>query len=185
MITPIGRADARRAFVRETVIRSVLAITLTPLGAWIALLVLGDHADLVLKAAFAIGGVLVALTVLTNVTSYVYGEGDGPSGRRLRSEKVEAWPGELLEIESRISMARVSEFDYQSRLRPLLRDLAARRLESNRNVDIERQAREARAVLGDELWEQVQPMELLRGLRERPGPTTAAITRMVDKIESI
>ncbi|HET9782125.1 MAG TPA: hypothetical protein VFR33_10130 [Candidatus Dormibacteraeota bacterium] len=185
MITPIGRIDARRAFVRRTVIRSVLAMTLTAIGAGIGLAIFADHAGVVFRAAFAVAGFLIALAVLTNFTEYVYGDRDAMSRRRQQRAMVESWPVELLEIEGRVSMARVSAFDYQSRLRPLLRDLTRQRLEANRHFDIEAQAGEARAVIGDELWEQVRPMPLLRDLRERPGPTTAAITRMVDQIESI
>jgi hypothetical protein len=139
----------------------------------------------VLKAAFAVGGVLLALTLLNSFASYLYGAGDESSRRGPRHGTVRSWPAELLEIEARISLAKVSAFDHQSRLRPLLREIATQRLEASRHVDIDKQPDQAKQLLGAELWGELQPMSLSRDLRDSPGPTTAAIVRLVDQIESI
>lgn len=185
MITPIGDADLRHAFVRGAVIRSVVIVTMTAAGAAIALALFGDHADIVIRAAFAVGGALLALTAVNSFASYLYGGPGAAWGRRPQRGTDRSWPGELLEIEARVSLARVSAFDNQSRLRPLLRELAARRLDANRHLDIEKQADQARHVLGAELWDEIRPVAPSRDLRDSPGPTSAAIKRLVDKIESI
>jgi hypothetical protein len=184
MITPIGREDRRHAFVRQTVIRSVVIVTTTAIGALIALAPFGDHEDLVIRAAFAIGGVLVALTLLNGFASYLYGGREGTLERRPQ-RGAESWPTDLLDIEGRVTLSKVSAFDSQMRLRPLLREIAARRLEANRHLDIEKQAARAREALGAELWDEVQPVVPSRDQRDLPGPTTAAIVRLVDKLESI
>ena len=185
MITPIGHDDHRRAFVRRTVIRSVLIMTMTAAGAAIALAVFGDQQDLVTRAAFAICGVLLALTLLNGFASYLYGGRGEASGRRPQRGAFESWPVELLEIEGRVTLSKVSAFDHQIRLRPFFREMVTRRLEANRHIDIEKQADRAKDVLGTELWEEVQPVVPSRDQRDSPGPTTAAIHRLVDKIESI
>lgn len=184
MITPIGRGDTAHAFVRNMLVRTVLIATMTAAGAVIGLTLFRDHQVLVFKAAFASGGTLLALTLLNGFAAYAYGAPDQVPARR-KQRGAESWPVELLEIEGRVSLARVSAFDHQTRLRPLLRDIASRRLEANRHIDIEKQAGRSKEVLGAELWDEVQPMVPSRDLRDSPGPTTAAIMRLVDKIESI
>ncbi|HET7339314.1 MAG TPA: hypothetical protein VFK22_07180 [Candidatus Dormibacteraeota bacterium] len=185
MITPTGQADVRHVFVRQTVIGSLLIVTMTAIGAVAGLAVFREHAELVIRAALAIGGVLVALSVLNSFASYLYG-GDADGLRRRRSQgAVRSWPAELLEIEARVSLAKVSAFDHHSRLRPLLREIARQRLEASRHVDIDRDPDQVKELLGAELWRELQPMSLSRDLRESPGPTTAAIERLVDGIESI
>ena len=185
MITPTGQADLRHAFVRQTVIGSLLIVTLTAVGAGAGLAVFGDHAELVLRAAFAVGGVLLALSVLNGFASYLYGGDNDGSRRRQQRGAIRSWPGELLEIEARVSLAQVSAFDHQSRLRPLLREIARQSLEARRHVDVDKEPEKAKQMLGAELWEELQPMLLSRDLRDSPGPTPAAIMRLVDEIESI
>lgn len=185
MITPTGQADVRQAFVRQTVIGSSLIVVMAAIGAVAGLALFGDHAELVLKAALAVGGVLLALTLMTRFASYLYGTDSDSSRRRPGRGTVRSWPPELLEIEARVSLAKVSAFDHQSRLRPLLREIATQRLESSRHVDIDKQPDQARRLLGAELWAELQPAALSRDLRDSPGPTTAEIVRLVDQIESI
>jgi len=185
VITPVGHADYRRSFVRGTVIRLLGIVLLTAVAAVISLAVFGDEDGVVLKAAFTAGGVLVALITLNRFAALVYPRDENPSARRWRAKAERNWPGELMEIEARVSLARVSAFDHQSRLRPLLRELALDRLAASRHLDITRQPDEARSVLGAELWDEVVPGPAFGDLRDAPGPTKAAIRRMVEKIESI
>jgi hypothetical protein len=185
VITPVGQADYRRSFVRGTVIRSLAIVMLTAIAAVISLSLFGDQNGVVLKAAFTAGGVVVALTVLNRFAALLYLESERPSAGRWLGRAERDWPADLLEIEARVSLGKVSAFDHQSRLRPLLRALALDRLAASRRLDIARQPDEVRSVLGAELWDEVQPRSAFGDLREAPGPTNAAIRRMVEKIESI
>jgi len=184
LITPIGQADPRRSFMRGTLIRSVVLIGVTAGAALVALLLFSDHADLVLRLALGAGGLLVALTALSRFSTYLYDDSDVRPARRSAPVAPE-WPAELLEIEGRVSLAKVSAFDHRSRLRPLLRELATQRLDASRHLDIERQPEEARRILGPELWEEVQSSPASKDLRDSPGPTNATILRLVEKIESL
>jgi hypothetical protein len=185
LITPIGRADHRRSFVRSLLLRCVAIVAVSGAGALIALLVFGGHQDVVLKAAFVAGALLIALTLLNRFASYLYDDGEEPTPARSTRGSAPEWPAELLEIEARVSLAKVSEFDHRTRLRPLLRELAMQRLDASRNVDTKRQPDEARHVLGPDLWDEVQSAPTSKDLRDSPGPTNAAIIRLVEKIESL
>lgn len=185
MITPIGRVDPRSLFVRRTVIRIVTIVVLTAVAALILLAIFADKTDLISRAAIVVGGALIALTLTIGLASQLEIEG-ADSVRRLKDPKAGTnWPADLLEIEGRVSLSKVSQFDHQSRLRPLFRELAAARLAANRNVDLARQPDEAKALLGAELWGEIQPLPAAGDLRELPGPTDAAIRRMVETLESI
>lgn len=185
MITPTGQADLRQAFVRQTVAGSVLIVMLTAAGTVAGLALFGDHSDVVLRAGFAAGGVLLGLSLLNGFASYLYGGAHDGSRRRPHRGADRSWPAELLEIEARVSLGKVSAFDHQSRLRPLLREIARQRLEASRHVDVEKHPDRARPLLSAELWDELQPMAPSRDLRDSPGPATAAIVRLVDEIESI
>ena len=64
-----------------------------------------------------------------------------PTGRR---------PAQLEEVEWAIELARASPADFDMRLRPLLREVAAARL-ATRGIDLE--SRGARAMLGERYWD--------------------------------
>ncbi|HKV86383.1 MAG TPA: hypothetical protein VJT78_00135 [Candidatus Dormibacteraeota bacterium] len=185
MITPIGKFDPRRLFVRRMVIRIIVIVAMTTTAAMILLAVFADQADLIARAAIVVGGALIALTLTNGLASQLDVEGEAAGGRSREKKADTNWPSELLEIEGRVSLSKVSLFDHQSRLRPLFRELAAARLAANRNIDLASRPDEARQVLGAELWNEVQPLPAAGDLRELPGPTSAAIRRMVETLETI
>ena len=185
MITPIGRFDPRRLFVRRLVIRIVVIAVLTTAAALVLLSVFADQADLIARAAIVVGGALIALTLTNGLASQLDVEGEAAGGRSREAKADTNWPAELLEIEGRVSLSKVSLFDHQSRLRPLFRELAAARLAANRNIDLASGPDEARQALGAELWNEIQPLPVTGDMRELPGPTSAAIRRMVETLESL
>jgi hypothetical protein len=185
VITRVGATDRRRTLVRRAVLHSTLIVAITAIAAVVALVLFAQHSDLILKTAFAVGGLLVALRILNDFGAHLYGETDDTPTRRRRRTPERQWPPELLEIEGRVSLARVSAFDHQSRLRPLLREIALHRLAAGHNLDVTREPDRARSLLGVELWNEVQPASPSRDLRDSPGPTLAMILRMVENIEAI
>jgi hypothetical protein len=96
-----------------------------------------------------------------------------------------AVPDELIRIERAIASAPVSARETYHRLRPLLREIAADRLETRRRIDLDVEPARARAVLGEEAW------ALLRGDLPRPtdphapGPEPATIGAIVTRLEEI
>ena len=185
MITPVGQIDRRRAFIRGAVIRCIVIVVLAVIAVLVLLTLFGDHSDLILRSAIAVAGLLIAVTLINSFASQLEVEDVGPSRRWRQGKAANNWPADLLEIEGRVSLSRVSAFDHQSRLRPLFRELATARLAANRNIDVTTQPDEALAVVGTELWREMRPPFVEGDLRELPGPTEESIRRMVEKIESI
>jgi hypothetical protein len=186
MITPVGLADRTRSLVRHTVVDSVLIVVVTGFATFVALVVFGRQGEVILRAGFAVVALLLGLRVLYNLVSYLYGDGEdsGGGGSRARSQ-VEEGPTELFDLEDRVSLAMVSAFDHQSRLRPLIRELAMQRLVEHRHIDIRRQRQAARASLGPQLWNEIEPPPIAGDPRDAPGPNLPALRKLVDDLEAI
>ncbi|MER3486147.1 MAG: hypothetical protein C4345_09425, partial [Chloroflexota bacterium] len=70
--------------------------------------------------------------------------------------------------------------EFQARLRPSLRDIAAQRLATYRSIDIDAEPDDARAMLGEKVW-------ALLEMREQDGPGIALgeLQMVVDALESL
>jgi hypothetical protein len=186
-VTPVGLDDGRRRLLRRTVVSSLVIAGLATAALLVALLIFSEQTALVLKVYFAALGLLLSLRLIGSVTTYVYGDGGPPAVERAQRSRGRPpnWPSDLFELEDRVSLARVSAFDYQSRLRPHFRDLAAERLAARRNVDLLGQPEEARRRLGDDLWDEIREVPNTEDQRDRPGPSIARLGDVIDRLESI
>ena len=91
---------------------------------------------------------------------------------------------QLRQVAEALAAAQVSEFGVDRNLRPLFRAIAAMRL-ARRGVDLDRHADEARALLGEPLWELVRP-EHVRGSNLVAGGTPAAeLQSLIERLERI
>jgi hypothetical protein len=77
-------------------------------------------------------------------------------------------PARLREIERLVSYAEWDVVDFQARLRPILRQIAAHRLAVSRTVDIDLDPEAARAALGQRVWAILAPAEPLPDRRNQP-----------------
>ena len=112
----------------------------------------------VLDAYILFVGGLVLLALVQVTRGEDYSTADSPYERALRRrEPPPNRPAQLARIERTVALAAASSFDLHYRLRPLLREIAAHRLASRRGVDLDGAPAEARAVLGEELWDLVRP----------------------------
>jgi hypothetical protein len=108
----------------------------------------------------------------------------GPVGRRVAGRRPES-PEALVRIERALALAPSSARETHHRVRPMLREIAADRLEVHRRIDLDAEPERARAVLGDEAW------ALLRGDRPRPsdpqlpGIDLTGVAAIVDRLEAI
>jgi hypothetical protein len=84
--------------------------------------------------------------------------------RRPREQPVR--PADLVRLERLVVTGRSSAGDVHQRLRPVLQEVAAARLRPH-GVRLNRNPEQARALLGDELW------ELVRTDRPRPADPRA------------
>jgi hypothetical protein len=81
-----------------------------------------------------------------------------PSARRRRAPRDVPGPvtsPDLAPLEQIVSIAQDNAFDVHVRLRPVLRQIAADRLAEHR-ISLDGQPQDARAALGDDLWELVR-----------------------------
>jgi hypothetical protein len=86
--------------------------------------------------------------------------------RRRRPREQPLRPADLVRLERLVVTGRSSAGDVHQRLRPVLQEVAAARLRPH-GVWLNRNPEQARALLGDELW------ELLRTDRPRPADPRA------------
>lgn len=90
----------------------------------------------------------------------------------------------LVELERLLGFGPAGAGELHTRIRPLLREIAARRLDDRRGLDLDHSP-EARQVLGDEAWELLRPDRPPPADRFGPGMGEAALTRIVDRLEGL
>jgi hypothetical protein len=90
----------------------------------------------------------------------------------------------LLRLERELSMASARQFDLHYRLRPLLRDVAAARLEQ-RGVDLDSGRPVVQELLGDELFELTAPDREPPKNRLAPGPGVEGLDRTISRLERL
>jgi len=102
--------------------------------------------------------------------------------RRAPRRPADALPLEQLRrVDDRLNAARASHAGVERDLRPLFRAIAAMRL-ARRGIDVERDSEQARAILGDELW------ELVRSGPSRSNPfpggiSPAGLEQLIERLE--
>ncbi len=187
IVTPVGIEDGRRRLRRRTVTGAAVVVAMATVAAIAALILFAQHASTVLRVYFAVLGLFIGLQAVRNFAAYTFEREAATAGRaRPPRGRIPNWPAELFELESRVTLAKVSAFDYDSRLRPLLRELAAQRLAARWNIDLATQPSAARPHVRDSLWAELQdgPVDN-RDLRYVPGPSLARIRDLVADLEAI
>jgi hypothetical protein len=156
-------------------------------------------------------GVLVALSVLAVVASYVVagfaglvvslsvvavlgllvlvlGVPAAPARRRRRRSRPisfdEPYPT-FQQVSEQLSWAQVSPRHYDMMTRPLLVRLMASRLSEQHGIDLHRSPELARAVVGDELWWWLDPARPVEGSSQPPGVDVRTLTRLVERLETL
>jgi hypothetical protein len=91
---------------------------------------------------------------------------------------------DLLRLERELSMASARQFDLHYRLRPILRDVAAARLE-RRGLDLGSGRPAVRELLGDELFELTAAGREPPANRLAPGPGVEGLDRTIGILERL
>jgi hypothetical protein len=91
---------------------------------------------------------------------------------------------QLRQVGRALTAAQVSEFGVDRELRPLFRPIAAMRL-GRRGVDLDRHPEEARAILGEHLWELVRPGSFRGSNRVAGGISVAGLQSLIERLERI
>ncbi len=100
--------------------------------------------------------------------------------REARPARVE----QLERLEREVFLAASTAFDLHFRLRPVLREIAAPRLESH-GLRLDGESKRVPEALGEELWEIVRPDREPPEDRHSPGPGLRGMRRIVERLESI
>jgi hypothetical protein len=186
-VTPVGLDDGRRALVRSTVADSAWIAVVATIAMVAAVLILPQHSNVILRGYLTTVGLLLALKLINSIASYIYGDSVSQGGgfRKPQRNAAKNRQTELLDIEQRVSFAKVSEFDYQSRLRPVVRDIAAQRLAANWHIHLSNDPGVAKERLGSDLWDEIQGSPSLIDPREQRGMTVPRLRAIVERLESI
>jgi hypothetical protein len=84
-----------------------------------------------------------------------------------------------------VQQSVASSFHLHTRLRPLLREVAAHRLSMRFGVDLDREHQRARELIEGEAWELVRPERPAPSDRLAPGPPASHLSRVVGELERI
>ena len=103
----------------------------------------------------------------------------------LPRKRAAARPLELERMEREVVLACGNAFDLHARLRPVLREIAAHRLESRRGLALDGGAAEVRQLLGDELTALLRPDREPPQDRAAPGIPVRQLEAHVERLERI
>jgi hypothetical protein len=84
-----------------------------------------------------------------------------------------------------LELSTYNAFHFHSKLRPLLREVAAHRLRSRYGVELDAEPARARELVASEAWEVVRPDRPLPADRLGPGPTLGELAVVVDELEAL
>lgn len=132
-----------------------------------------------------IGGVLLLALVRTTSESgsataaSAFDRALGDMSRRYPSDS-----GELSLVHD-VQQSVASSFHLHTRLRPILRQVAAHRLSMRFGVDLDREDERARELIGAEAWELVHPERAPPSDRLAPGPPASHLSKVVEQLERI
>lgn len=90
-------------------------------------------------------------------------------------------PADLLRMEREISLGVASAGHLHGRLLPMLREAASARL----GLDLERSARKAQALLGDDVWELLRPDRPPPEDRHAPGISLRRVEHCIETLERL
>ena len=134
--------------------------------AWVGVALGPDRSDVVLRLCALSLGALVLLFLL-EIIRLAHARGRSHFERPPAKHSSPRRPDELVDLERRVALAAGSAFDLHYRVRPLLREAAARRLLTRHGIDLDRDDVAARRLLGEEAW------SLLRDDRRPPSDSWA------------
>jgi hypothetical protein len=132
-----------------------------------------------------IGGVLLlALVRTTSETGSGKRESDFDRAVADMSRRHPSDSGELTMVND-VQQSVASTFHLHTRLRPILREIAAHRLSMRFGVDLQREPDRARELIGVEAWDLVRPERPPPSDRLAPGPPASQLSKVVEQLEGI
>lgn len=170
---------------RQAAIGPAVMSILATIGLVFALATVASHTELIVRIYVVVLGLLGLWLILGVLAAELRSGPDLSIELGLHRRNLDpVTPHQLEELRWQVAFGQYSAFDYFHRLRPVLIDLAARRLVSNALIDVATDADGARTRLGDEFWLATYGATASED-REAPGPSPAALRRLVEALESL
>jgi hypothetical protein len=113
-----------------------------------------------------------------------------PAGNRLFEERLrprvttQVWPAQLVRLERTVEWSASSALAAHTRLRPVLVEIAEARL-GRRGLRLDRDAAEARRLLGPAAWDLVRPDRPAPPGRDAPGMRPRELEQILDALEAL
>ena len=150
-----------------------------------AVLTYPDRSNLALHTYLVLIGFVVLWSVAGAVSlAFPFGRHTAIELALQRRRLAPATLREIQQIELDISLSTVSGLDHNSRLRRLLRQLAAQRLSAHHNIDLESDPARARILVGDQLWAAITG-DSRSANQNRAAVAIGELEQAVDELESI
>jgi hypothetical protein len=162
-------------------IRALLAGLLAGAGYGFVLAVTDDLVMVVVTTLLLIGLAIGGWVTLVAVTR----SESAPGERRARRGRREVWPQRLVTLRGVLAQAVETAGAEHQRLRPLLRDIAAQRVQSGHGFAMDADPARARLLLGEPAWELLRPERPWPDDRRGPGRGLARVTEIVNAIEKV
>jgi hypothetical protein len=159
--------------------------TLATIGLFVARVIAPGRSELELDVyVLALGG--LGLLVMSSALGRIAPrENESLLEEALAPEPPETVPIAALErLQREVTLAASREFDLHYRLRPVLREIAAARLE-RRGASLDSHTTRARELLGDELWSLTKPDREPPQNRQAPGIGFEELERTVERLERL
>jgi hypothetical protein len=150
-----------------------------------AALVISGLRDALLEVyLLGIGGVLLLALVRTTNESASGTKSDFDRAVADMTRRYPSDSGELSLVHD-VQQSVASSFHLHTRLRPILREIAAHRVSMRFGVDLRIEPERARELIGLEAWELVRPERPSPSDRLAPGPPVSRLSKVVDELEGI
>ena len=98
--------------------------------------------------------------------------------------KTEVWPAQLVRLERIVEWSGSNGLDAHTRLRPVLVEIAEARL-ARCGLRLDRDAADARRLLGPKAWELVRPGRAAPPGRDTPGIAPGDLEEILDALEAL
>jgi hypothetical protein len=144
----------------------------------------GGHAIVLDVYLLCIGGVLLLALVRTTRARAPVPRGSELDVALAAMRKVPADSGEPA-LARELELSTYNAFHLHSRLRPVLRDVAAHRLRARYGVELDAEPGRARGLVGAVAWDVVRPDRPPPADRLGPGPSLDELRIVVDELEAI
>jgi hypothetical protein len=98
--------------------------------------------------------------------------------------QTQVWPAQLVRLERIVEWSASNGMDAHTRLRPVLVEIAEARL-ARRGLRLDRDAADARRLLGPKAWELVRPDRRAPLGRDTPGIVRGDLEEILDALEAL